>query len=81
MLPIAIESKALVLTATLGVIALNAIGNVIVVDDTPAMLPRLPPWVQVGNDADPDECSGSFTENRQNWKRRHDAERRNFQQN
>ena len=33
----------------------------------------LPPWVQVGNDADPDERSGSFTENRQNWKRCPDA--------
>ena len=32
-----------------------------------------PPWVQVGNDADPDERPGSFTENRQNWKRCPDA--------
>ena len=40
-----------------------------------------PPWVQDGNGADPDERSGSFTENHQNWKRRHDAERGNFQQN
>lgn len=31
-------------------------------------LSNLPPWVQVGNDADPDERSGGFTENRQNWK-------------
>ena len=40
-----------------------------------------PPWVQDGNGADPDERSGSVTENLQIWKRRHDAERRNFQQN
>ena len=33
----------------------------------------IPPWVQDGNDADPDERSGSFTENRQNWKRCPDA--------
>ena len=32
-----------------------------------------PPWVRVGNGADPDERSGSFTENRQNWKRCPDA--------
>ena len=43
--------------------------------------PFLPPWVQVGNGADPDERHGSFTENRQNWKRCPDAERGNFQQN
>lgn len=32
-----------------------------------------PPWVQVGNGADPDERHGSFTENLQNWKRCPDA--------
>ena len=44
-------------------------------------LPTVPPWVQDENDADPDERSGSFTENRQKWKHGHDAERRNLQQN
>ena len=33
----------------------------------------IPPWVQVGNDADPDKRNGSFTENRQIWKRCPDA--------
>ena len=33
----------------------------------------IPPWIQVGNDADPDERSGSFTEKRQNWKHCPDA--------
>ena len=36
---------------------------------SPATVVTLPPWVQDGNDADPDERSGSFTENRQNRKR------------
>jgi hypothetical protein len=55
------------------------IGKVKVVSVVEAVM--YPPWVQDGNDADPDERSGSFTENRQNWKRRHDAGRRKFQQN
>ena len=33
----------------------------------------IPPWLQDGNGADPDERSGSFTENRQNWERCPDA--------
>ena len=39
----------------------------------PEEVDALPPWVQDGNDADPDERPGSFTENRQNWERCPDA--------
>ena len=55
------------------VIKADAIGNVVIQPFVPALSTLIPPWVQVGNDADPYERSGSFTENRQNWKRRHDA--------
>ena len=61
----------------------NANGNVIVCtgdSNTPEITvvldvfpEHVPPWVQVGNDADPDKRNGSFTENRQNWKRCPDA--------
>ncbi len=50
----------------------KAIGYVIV-SVFPVPIELLPPWVQVGNDADPDERHGSFTENRQNWKHCPDA--------
>ena len=49
-----------------------AVGRVTFADDEAGTL-LVPPWVQDGNDADPDERHGSFTENRQNWKRCPDA--------
>ena len=63
----------------INIFVLKLIGNVTVYDAP--VKEATPPWVQDGNGADPDERSGSFTEKRQNWNRRYDAERRNFQQN
>jgi len=51
----------------------NEIGNDITTELSVGTETSNPPWVQVGNDADPDERYGSFTENRQNWKRCPDA--------
>ena len=61
--------------------ALTFIGRDCVFDCWLIFISTHPPWVQVGNGADPDERSGSFTENLQIWNHRHDAVRRNFQQN
>lgn len=51
----------------------NSNGNVTVFVVVPEAKLVFPPWVQDGNDADPDERHGSFTENRQKWKRCPDA--------
>ena len=60
--------------------SVNATGYVYVSDVPPEKV-MYPPWVQDGNGADPDERSGSFTENLQIGNHRHDAVRRKFQQN
>ena len=61
-LSVARRSTGIAINASEG----KAIGNETVSVVVPATMSLFPPWVQVGNDADPDERHGSFTENRQN---------------